>query len=45
VDYAHLQQMGTSFPGWFPTDPKTFMKSVRAKEIFVTFYEDSPNHS
>ena len=23
VDYAHLQQMGTSFPGWFPTDPKT----------------------
>ena len=23
VDYAHLQRMGTSFPGWFPTDPKT----------------------
>jgi hypothetical protein len=23
VDYAHLQQMGGSFPGWFPTDPKT----------------------
>src|SRR4029077_18127159 len=23
VDYAHLQQMGTAFPGWFPTDPKT----------------------
>jgi uncharacterized protein len=23
VEYAHLQRMGTSFPGWFPTDPKT----------------------
>jgi antibiotic biosynthesis monooxygenase (ABM) superfamily enzyme len=23
VEYTHLQQMGTSFPGWFPTDPKT----------------------
>ena len=23
VDYAHLQRMGSSFPGWFPTDPKT----------------------
>jgi antibiotic biosynthesis monooxygenase (ABM) superfamily enzyme len=23
VDYTHLQRMGTSFPGWFPTDPKT----------------------
>jgi len=23
VDYAHLQRMGTSFPGWFPTDPTT----------------------
>jgi len=23
VDYAHLQRMGTSFPGWFPTDPRT----------------------
>jgi uncharacterized protein len=23
VDYTHLQQMGTSFPGWFPTDAKT----------------------
>jgi uncharacterized protein len=23
IDYAHLQRMGTSFPGWFPTDPKT----------------------
>jgi hypothetical protein len=23
VDYTHLQQMGSSFPGWFPTDPKT----------------------
>lgn len=23
VDYAHLQRMGTSFPGWFPTDPQT----------------------
>jgi antibiotic biosynthesis monooxygenase (ABM) superfamily enzyme len=23
VDYTHLQRMGTSFPGWFPTDAKT----------------------
>jgi len=23
IHYAHLQRMGTSFPGWFPTDPKT----------------------
>jgi hypothetical protein len=23
VEYAHLQRMGTSFPGWFPTDPRT----------------------
>jgi hypothetical protein len=23
IDYAHLQRMETSFPGWFPTDPKT----------------------
>jgi antibiotic biosynthesis monooxygenase (ABM) superfamily enzyme len=23
VDYTHLQRMGTSFPGWFPTDPRT----------------------
>ena len=23
VDYAHLRRMGTSFPGWFPSDPKT----------------------
>ena len=23
IDYAHLQRMGSSFPGWFPTDPKT----------------------
>lgn len=23
VEYAHLQRMGTSFPGWFPTDPQT----------------------
>jgi hypothetical protein len=23
VDYTHLQRMGTSFPGWFPTDPQT----------------------
>src|SRR5262245_57877429 len=23
VEYAHLQRMGTSFPGWVPTDPKT----------------------
>jgi antibiotic biosynthesis monooxygenase (ABM) superfamily enzyme len=23
VDYAHVQRMGSSFPGWFPTDPKT----------------------
>jgi antibiotic biosynthesis monooxygenase (ABM) superfamily enzyme len=23
IDYAHLQRMETSFPGWFPTDPNT----------------------
>jgi antibiotic biosynthesis monooxygenase (ABM) superfamily enzyme len=23
IDYAHLQRMESSFPGWFPTDPKT----------------------
>jgi len=23
IDYAHLQRMDTSFPGWFPTDPNT----------------------
>jgi antibiotic biosynthesis monooxygenase (ABM) superfamily enzyme len=23
IDYAHLQRMDTSFPGWFPTDPST----------------------
>jgi len=23
IDYTHLQRMETSFPGWFPTDPKT----------------------
>ncbi len=23
IDYAHLQRMHTSFPGWFPTDPNT----------------------
>lgn len=23
IDYAHLQRMDTSFPGWFPTDPAT----------------------
>lgn len=23
IDYAHLQRMDTSFPGWFPTDPGT----------------------
>jgi hypothetical protein len=23
VEYAHVQRMGSSFPGWFPTDPKT----------------------
>lgn len=23
VDYTHLQRMGTSFPGWFPTDART----------------------
>lgn len=23
VDYAHLQRVDSSFPGWFPTDPST----------------------
>lgn len=23
IDYAHLQRMDSSFPGWFPTDSKT----------------------
>lgn len=23
IDYAHLQRVDTSFPGWFPTDPAT----------------------
>lgn len=23
IDYAHLQRVDTSFPGWFPTDPST----------------------
>ena len=23
IDYAHLQRLDTSFPGWFPTDPNT----------------------
>ena len=23
IDYAHLQRMDSSFPGWFPTDPST----------------------
>jgi antibiotic biosynthesis monooxygenase (ABM) superfamily enzyme len=23
IDYAHLQRMDSSFPGWFPTDPAT----------------------
>ena len=23
IDYAHLQRMDSSFPGWFPTDPDT----------------------
>lgn len=23
IDYAHLQRLDTSFPGWFPTDPST----------------------
>lgn len=23
IDYAHLQRLDTSFPGWFPTDPRT----------------------
>jgi uncharacterized protein len=23
IEYAHLQRMGSSFPGWFPTDPQT----------------------
>ena len=23
IDYAHLQRIDSSFPGWFPTDPET----------------------
>lgn len=23
IDYAHLQRLDSSFPGWFPTDPNT----------------------
>jgi hypothetical protein len=23
IDYAHLQRVDSSFPGWFPTDPET----------------------
>ena len=23
IDYAHLQRVDSSFPGWFPTDPAT----------------------